>query len=80
MLTKREQATAVVNFRIHLFTFMAVMGLLIIINLLNSPDVIWFIWPLLGWGLGLVLHGLKVFYWSDKPSLKERLIEKEMNK
>jgi len=28
---------------------------------MTSPDVLWFYWPLFGWGIGIVMHGLFVF-------------------
>ncbi|MDW8076323.1 MAG: 2TM domain-containing protein [Nitrososphaerota archaeon] len=36
--------------------YVIINALLIFINLYTSPHVIWFIWPLLGWGIGLILH------------------------
>ncbi len=33
----------------------------IILNLATSPNEIWFIWPLLGWGIGVAFHGMSVF-------------------
>ena len=41
---------------VHLFVYLAVNALLIGINLTTSPDNLWLIWPLLGWGLGLAGH------------------------
>lgn len=35
----------------------------------------WSIYPLLGWGLGLVLHGISVFVLGS--GLRERLVQKE---
>ena len=80
MKSKRELAKAKVEFRIHMYVFIVVMGLLAFIDLSKSPEDIWFIWPLLGWGIGVIVHGLTVYYGSGKPNLKERMIEKEMNK
>ncbi len=37
----------------------------------------WSVYPLLGWGLGLVLHGLSVFVLGSGSSLRERLEERE---
>ena len=37
----------------HAATFASVMTLLVAINLLVTPHVLWFVWPLLGWGFGL---------------------------
>jgi hypothetical protein len=49
------------------------------INLLLTPEYLWIIWPLMGWGIGLIIHGLQV-YLSTNSSFKERMIEKEMRK
>ena len=80
MKNKRDQAKAKVEFRIHVFTFIAVIVLLAIINLLTSPEYLWFIWPMLGWGIGIVVHALTVYFSSGESSLKERMIQNEMNK
>lgn len=42
---------------VHLFVYLAVNALLMFINLAKTPDNIWAIWPILGWGLGLAAHG-----------------------
>jgi hypothetical protein len=54
--------------------------LLIIINLSSSSQNLWFQWPLIGWGIGVLFHGLGVFVFSGKPAITERMIEKEMKK
>ena len=41
---------------VHLFVYLAVNALLIVINVKTSPDNLWSIWPILGWGLGLAAH------------------------
>jgi hypothetical protein len=33
----------------------------LVINLLTSPNELWFFWPMLGWGVGVAIHGLRVF-------------------
>ena len=38
----------------HAATFASVMLLLLAINLLVTPHLLWFVWPLLGWGFGLL--------------------------
>ena len=47
----RRRAEAKFGFFVHAVVFVAVMVLLVAINLLTSPGVLWFIWPLGGWGL-----------------------------
>lgn len=67
------------SFFIHLAVFIGVNILLLVINLTTSSHVLWSLWAFLGWGIGLVSHALKVFL-LDNPSLKQRMIEKEMKK
>lgn len=56
-----QQVEAMTGFYIHLVVFVLVMILLLVINLLATPEVWWVQWPLLGWGLGVALHALAVF-------------------
>ena len=49
------------GFKSHLFAFLAINGFLVLLNLVVSPGYFWAIYPILGWGLGLLLHGMKVY-------------------
>lgn len=77
--TAKQTAKLRVEFRIHLISYIAVNTFLAIINLSLTPDYLWVVWPLLGWGIGIIMHGLQVHY-STQSSFKERMIQKEMNK
>ncbi len=35
-------------------------------NVMRSPDDLWFYWPLCGWGMGLALHAWIVYQHRDK--------------
>lgn len=37
----------------------------------------WPIFPTLGWGLGLVLHGASIWLFGNGSDIRERLVEKE---
>ena len=37
----------------------------------------WNIYPALGWGLGLVLHGISVFLLGSGSGLRERMVQRE---
>ena len=76
----KKRAEAKMGFYIHLMVYLGVNILLILINFLTSPQYLWFKWPLIGWGIGLVFHGLGVFLSTKGESIKERMIEKEMKK
>lgn len=43
---------------IHAIVYAIVNAWLIAINLIYVPSVIWFVWPLGGWGVGLAAHYL----------------------
>lgn len=45
----------------HVAKYVVVIGALAIFNLIKSPDRMWVVWPALGWGLGLVFHGMRVY-------------------
>lgn len=56
---------------------------LMILNIVTSPEYLWFFWPLLGWGIGVLFHGLKVFNYMpffgkdwEEQKIKE-LMDKE---
>jgi hypothetical protein len=50
------------SFIIHLFVYLAVNALLIVVNLLYTPQYYWFLFPLIGWGLLLAAHAYITFY------------------
>lgn len=74
----KKRVEAKIGFYIHLAFYLGVNALLIIINLSTSTRYLWFKWPLIGWGIGLLFHGLAVYVFSKGLSIKERMIEKEM--
>ncbi|MBD2629483.1 MULTISPECIES: 2TM domain-containing protein [Nostocaceae] len=49
------------EFKSHLISFIVINGFLILLNLFTSPSYFWAIFPILGWGLGLLLHGIKTY-------------------
>lgn len=57
----RRQIYRLRGFYQHLLVFVVVNGGLVAINLLASPDRLWFYWPLLGWGVWLALHAFGTF-------------------
>ena len=69
----------------HLLSYCLVIPFLIFINLMTSPVYQWFLWPMLGWGIGLLAHGFGVFGhklslgkdWEEKK-IKE-LMDKDSN-
>lgn len=75
-----KRAAAKYGFYVHLAVYVLVNALLIGINLSTSPESKWFIWPLGGWGIGVLFHALNVFVLAGKSSLKDKLVERELKK
>jgi hypothetical protein len=65
-------------FRSHLIAYAVVNGGLMAINIASSPGHWWFVWPLVGWGIGLVAHWASVYI--DGDDLRSRMIEAEYEK
>jgi len=59
----KKQVAEIKGFYIHLLWFIVGNGICIFINLKYSPEHLWFFWPLLGWGIGLLSHAAKTFNW-----------------
>jgi len=59
--TARRGAGARIGFHIHLTAYVLVNALLISLNLGTSTQHLWFKWPLLGWGIGILAHALATF-------------------
>lgn len=57
----KQRVEEIKGFYIHLFMFILINCGLLTINLVFAPQHYWFYWPLFGWGIGLVAHGLAVF-------------------
>ena len=67
------------KFYYHLGVYLVMNTFFIILNLVTSPDHLWFYWPMLGWGLGLVLQGVRVFTNAGlSKEWEEKRIEKHM--
>lgn len=56
----RRRAAAEAGFYAHLMSYLGVIAFLALINLFTTRYP-WFIWPALGWGIGLFSHYMAVF-------------------
>lgn len=78
----KERVVELKGFYLHLIVYGLVNLSMFIYNLVVSPDYYWFVWPMVGWGIGLSIHALSVFLrgkifgkgWEDKK------IQELMNK
>ncbi len=71
-----KQAKAKLGWYIHATVFVLVNLFQVGINIFTAPQVPWSIFPVLGWGLGLGIHGLVVFGFFG--NLQQNLIAAEL--
>ena len=82
----RERVQEIKGFYVHFMVFLIVQAGLAFINYRVMPTNLWFYWPLLGWGIGICIHGVSVFgffglfshEWEEKK-IRE-IMEKENHK
>ncbi|MCJ1805519.1 MULTISPECIES: 2TM domain-containing protein [Flavobacterium] len=60
----RKKVKEIKDFYSHLISYLCINTFFIFINLKYSSNHIWFFYPMLGWGIGLFFHGLKVYDFS----------------
>ena len=75
-----KRVKAKLGFFFHLAVYLAVNTFLISQNMITPTDYFWAKWPLLGWGIGLMFHGLGVFVLCGKSEFVRQMVEKEMQK
>lgn len=66
------------GFKIHAAVYVGVNLLLIAINLLTDPQTLWFVWPLFGWGLGLLGHAAAAYYAGGRPVTREQVVRAKL--
>ena len=78
----KKKVEAIKGFYVHLSMYLLVNLFLFLLNIVNSPDNLWFYWPLLGWGIGVVANAVSVFgfggMFNDK--WEERKVRELMDK
>ncbi|MDR6537262.1 2TM domain-containing protein [Variovorax soli] len=71
----RRRAGAKMGWYIHATVYVLVNLFLVI--LASSRGQNWAMYPLLGWGLGLLIHGAVVFFIAPGGNFYDRLLERE---
>jgi hypothetical protein len=66
----------------HLTVYLLCNPIVIVVNLMTSPGFLYFWFSLLGWGLAIVLHGLKAFDYAPffNKKWEEQKIKEFMGK
>ena len=73
----RKRAGAKLGWYVHAAVFTLVNLALFGMSRYGFGERPWSVYPLLGWGLGLALHGISVFVLGTGSGLRERMVQKE---
>ena len=76
----RKRAGAKLGWYAHAAVYVLVNLFLFSVSLYGFGSRRWSLAPLLGWGLGLALHGVAVFVLGSGSGLRERMVQKERDK
>jgi len=64
----------------HLGTYVIINGFLVIVWAITGAGYPWFIWVMVGWGIGVAFHIMQYLISSHGESRKQDMIEKEMER
>jgi len=56
-LRAKKRVENLKSFYIHLTVYVLVNVMLFLINIISDPSNLWFLYPLVGWGIGVTIHG-----------------------
>ncbi|MBI2750421.1 MAG: 2TM domain-containing protein [Burkholderiales bacterium] len=73
----RRRAGAKLGWYFHAAVYVVVNLFLFAMSEQGFGNRAWSVKPLLGWGLGLALHGASVWLLGAGSSLRERMVQKE---
>jgi hypothetical protein len=73
----RKRAGAKLGWYIHATVYVLVNLFIFSISKYGFGHRPWSVFPLLGWGVGLALHGISVFILGTGAGLRERMVQKE---
>lgn len=83
----KKRVQEVKGFYGNLTAYIVVNIFLMVVNFMTSPEHLWFYWPMLGWGIGVLFHGLRVFNYMpflgkdwEERKMKEFMEEEERRK
>ena len=83
----KKRVDEIKGFYGHLFSYVGVNVILIVINLVTSPGAFWFYWVTVFWGIGLFWHAMGVFVFGkitgagwEKKKIKEVMEEMDNKK
>jgi transcriptional regulator with XRE-family HTH domain len=69
------------GFYLHLAQYVVVISALFTLNLWQSTNYLWAVWPALGWGIGILTHALRVFEIHPfGPDWEKRKVEERLGR
>ena len=71
----RRRAGAKMGWYIHALVYVCVIVGLVLLSVMQGRS--WAVYPAMGWGLGLLIHGLVVFSFGTSGGFYSRLLAKE---
>jgi len=77
-----EYVEGIKGFYQHLFSYIPTIVILAVINFLFTPDFFWVIFPMIGWGIGIISHGVQAFelFSLFSPEWEKKQIEKRLGR
>jgi hypothetical protein len=73
----RRRAAAKLGWYLHACVYLLFNGALLLLSHYGVGHRPWSVFPALGWGVGVVLHGIAVFVLGSGSGLRQRMIERE---
>jgi hypothetical protein len=73
----RRRAGAKMGWYLHATVYVLVNVLLLALSSHGFGHRPWSVFPVLGWGVGLALHGVSVFVLGKGSALRERMVARE---
>lgn len=76
----RRRAGAKLGWYLHAMVYLLVNLFIFAISTYAFGHRPWSVFPLMGWGLGLLLHGISVFVLGTGSGLRERMVQTERDR
>lgn len=73
----RKRAGAKLGWYVHALVYLVVNAGMFAASVYGLRQRPWTLYPAMGWGLGLALHGIAVFMLGSGSQLRERMVHRE---
>ena len=71
----RTQSAFKILFIFHAWFYCSINLFLIIFDLTTTPNLIWFFWPLGGWGIAFAFHAFAFFTWDRSLENQKKILK-----